>query len=271
MEKTKLQYDMLKGVARKLMALRPESGFVRLWWPGGRSLIGTPHLSFMLTSNRCRSAMVERFGRMTGVRFMRGEAGFLTQTKSTGFDLWFIASQWFVAYLIHCGQLHVKSLQLDERSLDYGRDMGGDPQDVGAVDALTFLLGLEDDEPGLSVRQWNDLRLEKATVGYYGDTIEGLNWFLALRAKSNVIYLREPLPTLKDDAVPRVLSYPTIQQVTVYAPIWDTTSDLGQSVEWTRLLSHLKESCPNLKRLDVKWRSNNRTVTLMPGDGPQHA
>jgi hypothetical protein len=33
---------------------------------------------------------------------------------------------------------------MDEEGLDYdGRSMGDDPQDVGAIDALTFLLGLE--------------------------------------------------------------------------------------------------------------------------------
>jgi hypothetical protein len=74
---------------------------------------------------------------------------------------------------------------------------GGDPQHVGAIDALTFLLGLEggsavlgvlpfhwltscisDDEPGLSVRQWKDLQLEEATVHYYGDTIGGELWII---------------------------------------------------------------------------------------------
>ena len=68
----------------------------------------------------------------------------------------------------------------------------------------------------------------------------------------------------------RVLSYPAIQQLTVRAPPGYTTSDLGQSVGWARLLSHLRESCPSLKRLEVEWFGGRR-VTLIPDgeDGAQ--
>jgi hypothetical protein len=108
----------------------------------------------------------------------------------------FVSSPWFVAYLVRYGMLHVKNLSLVEESVDFGRSMvprnDGDPQDIGAIDALTYLLGLEggsfvrclsacrsltlswlfsDDEPGLSSCQAVDLRLEEASLSYYGDTI----------------------------------------------------------------------------------------------------
>jgi hypothetical protein len=58
MEKTKLQYDMLKGVARKLMALRPDNDWMRSghWYltlsqlMTGDRLMGTPHLNFMVSA-----------------------------------------------------------------------------------------------------------------------------------------------------------------------------------------------------------------------------
>jgi hypothetical protein len=148
-----------------------------------------------------------------------------------------------MAYLIRCGQFHVKGLCLWKEWIDYdGRSMGDDPQDVGAIDALTFLLGLEggsswlvslsrglisltfsDKEPGLSVCQWNDLRLNDTDANYYGDTIGGvsellshkthlfiflhlsggLNWLLALRSKRCKVRLHESLPTAKSGEVPR--------------------------------------------------------------------
>jgi len=185
------------------------------------------------------------------------------QTGPNRYTSWFNTSQWFVAYLIRCGQFHVRVLDLNEGWLDYGRSMGDDPQDVGAVDALTYLLGLEDDEPGLSLCQCVDLRLVDAIFYYHGDTIEGLNWLLALRSKRWEILLHRPLPTAKSGGVPRVLSYPAIQWITVHAPDGeDGKSDLGEPGEWIPVLSHLLESCPNLKKLDVLFDPRTEGVSF---------
>ena len=51
-----------------------------------------------------------------------------------------------------------------------------------------------------------------------------------------------------------MLSYPDIQKimVTVHAPSGDDgRSNLGKPEEWVPVLSHLMESCPNLKNLTV--------------------
>jgi hypothetical protein len=94
MTKPQLQYDMLKGVAKKLMALRPHSG-EEMWWD--RSLTKTPQFNFMVSdfywsvlhceedwfheqiqtvSKRCKCAMVEQFGRMDFVVLRQGRASF---------------------------------------------------------------------------------------------------------------------------------------------------------------------------------------------------
>jgi len=195
--------------------------------------------------------MVERFGRMEYVNIGGGGARFFMLDEASQLTLWFFASPWFIAYLIRCGQFHVKRIWLFGW-LDYGRSMGDDPQDVGAVDALTSLLGLEDEEPGLSLCQWVDLRLRSLKTDYYGDTIEGLNWLLALRSKKWEIHLHKSMPTAKSGEVPRVLSYPEIEQIVIHAYWWnDEKLDLGEFEEWIPVLSHLMESCPNLKQLDV--------------------
>jgi hypothetical protein len=49
MTKTQLQYDMLKGVAKKLMALRPY-GEEERWWRWTRSLLETPPFNFMVSA-----------------------------------------------------------------------------------------------------------------------------------------------------------------------------------------------------------------------------
>jgi len=134
--------------------------------------------------------------------------------------------------------------------------MGDDPQDVGAIDALTCLLGLEDKVPGLSVCQIWDIRPYYTKTHYCGDTIEGLNWFLALRSKWCEIHLHKFLPAAKSGEEPRVLSYPEIKQIDIHTPRrfdggWGGKSDLGEPEEWVPVLSHLMESCPNLELLDV--------------------
>jgi len=226
--------------------------------------VATPQFNFMTVSRRCRSAMVERFGRLHCV-IQEEETALFCMRAGPGrlISPWFFASQWFVAFLIRCGQFHVKRLDLNSVSLDYGRSMGDDPQDVGAVDALTCLLGLEDDEPGLSLCQWVDLRLRDTILHYYGDTIEGLNWLLALRSKKWEIYLHQPMSTVKSGEVPRVLSYPEIKQIVIHAPCGDDEkSNLGEPEEWIPVLSHLMESCPNLKQLDVVFEPHTEGINF---------
>jgi len=246
-------------VAKKLMELAKEKKRRQR----AEDLMGTSQFNFMLTSRRCKCAMVERFGRMGCVALEKERTLYRPYVTSP----WFVASPWFIAYLVRCSQFYVKDIYAGEDSLDFGRSMvprnDGDPQDIGAIDALTYVLGLEDKEPGLSECQVWDIRPLYANLNYHGDTIEGLNWLLALRSKKCEIYLHEPMPTAKNDEVPRVLSYPEIQTVVVHAPSrrkkdggplgeWETDfGDLGNFGVWVRLLSHLMNSCPNLKQLDI--------------------
>jgi hypothetical protein len=187
MPKPTLQYDMLRGVARKLVELKPEAS------EEGWNMVRTPQHIFMvgvLSSTGLETASITMPSisvRQQSLQECHGGAGqqddpcrvrqrrkvHVLHTEGGGycrvpviFDLTshcslqrnrrgfngsnirrFITSPWFAAYLVRYGIFHVKHLILADESLDFGRSMvpwnGDDPQHVGAIDALTFVMGLE--------------------------------------------------------------------------------------------------------------------------------
>jgi len=254
MTKSKLYYHLMREVAGKVIALDAHGSM------SDKGLMGAPTLNFMFASNLCKNAVVEQFGRMNRLRldgrrtdgesmayFGKVKPGDLPRSLSPH------VSWWFVAYLICHGRLRVSNLVLGDVAMEEicGRDLGReDLDDVGAIDALTWLLGLEDKEPGLSTCQDVDLRLDYVDVRFFrSDRLSDLDKLLALRSKKYDIYLHKA-PSAEFPALPTRARFLSTKEVYLHF-IPGAVSNPGDLVP---LLRHLIHACPCLEKLFVVFR-----------------
>ena len=90
--------------------------------------------------------MVRAIGRMDHMFFGLYRRVVLEKKWGDGSRTYLDSSPWLIAYIIQCGQLRVKSVDIWDNNKAvkvYGRELPEDVSDVGAVDALSYALGFE--------------------------------------------------------------------------------------------------------------------------------
>jgi len=168
----------------------------------------------------------------------------------------FIVSPWFVAYLIQYRLLRLKVIKMDEQAvkLQDGKDLE-DARDadgvVGSIDALSHMLGFEEDEPGLSLCQGRDLELDIVNVDFRADRISDLDWVLALRSMICHVKLVGSVPKITSGE--SGARFPRSQRIAIQAPPMEKSVEEESLEEWTPLLSHIIDSCPKLLSLTVSF------------------
>jgi len=214
MAKPQLHYDLLKQLAGKVMIYWRKSPMIR------------PPFNFMFTSNRCKNAILGQFGKRSRVSI----------------DV----SPWFTAYLIQYGLLRARRIDVEFGAplKIYGKELVN-VDELGAVDVLSYMLGLEDSEPGISLCQQVDLRLDHVRADISGDCISDFDWFLALGSTTCVFHLYSPIPrSLSGGSRAR---FPKTTEIFIR----DLCGTKPKPCEWIRFLSYLIDVCPSLTKLDV--------------------
>jgi len=163
----------------------------------------------------------------------------------------FVVSPWIIAYLMQYRLLRLTDIDMNEQAVKiYGKDLDGADGVVGSIDALSHMLGFEEDEPGLSLCKGIDLQLDEVTVEFRAEHIRDLDWVLALGSKECVITLVGSVPKITSESGAR---FPATESIVIRAP--PTEKSVGEeSLEgWTPLLNHIIASCPELTDLYVEF------------------
>jgi len=255
MTKPRLYFDMIKLLAKKVreQAIPPRGNLRRR--PLADELTGSPLLNFMFVSNHCKQAILGQFGEvMTEVVFDGKEVFFWDEDDESG---QFIASPWFLAYLIHYGQLRMQKLVFVGEGVLVAckRDLGDcDLYGVRAIDVFSMLVGFEEEEPGLSAHQAVDLQLERVAVEHCvrrsGNEDLDLNKFLALQPKKCVVFAKPAVSIL----MPQRASFPRVSEIYIANP--------SPHLDWTLLLSRMIDACPNLTSIWICFYKNKVEDTL---------
>jgi len=139
-------------------------------------------------------------------------------------------------------EMDEKAMKLNGRDLENARDADGV---VDSIDALSHMLGFEEDEPGLYLCQlYPELKLDRVSVNFRADRISDLDWVLALGSRICYIKLVGSVPKITGGE--SGARFPRTKSITIYAPPTEKSVGEESLEEWIPLLSHIIDSCPDL-------------------------